>query len=243
MLAELFRFPFFRDLSSADLKIIAPLFRARQYPEGAIVIEQGEKAAYLYLLTAGEVIIRYKPYDGEPINLNRIRAGGVFGWSAVLGNPAYSSSVVCSTPCEVLMVYGDDLRELQDLHPQTGQLILDRLARAVSSRWVDAQQQVKAMIKKGVKENVSPLRNGGHVMTESTVSPKEAQLRALVENLSAYIEQFHGGSVDFVSFDDVTLKVRLGGSCLGCPLSPSTLHGWVEGTIKQFFPEVRVEAA
>ncbi len=243
MLAELFRFPFFRDLSSADLKIIAPLFRVRQYPEGAIVIEQGEKAACLYLLTAGEVMIRYKPYDGEPINLNRIRAGGVFGWSAVLGNPAYSSSVVCSTPCEVLMVYGDDLRELQELHPQTGQLILDRLARAVSSRWVEAQQQVKAMIKKGVKENVSPLRNGGHVMTESTVSPKEAQLRALVENLSAYIEQFHGGSVDFVSFDDVTLKVRLGGSCLGCPLSPSTLHGWVEGTIKQFFPEVRVEAA
>lgn len=243
MLAELIRFPLFKDLSSADLKIIAPLFHARKYPEGAIIIEQGEKADCLYLLTQGEVVIRYKPYDGEPINLNRIRPGGVFGWSAVLGNPTYSSSVVCNIPCEVLVVCGNDLRELQYHHPQTGHLILDRLARAVSSRWVDAQQQVKSMIKKGVKENVSPMGNGGYIMSESTVSPKEAQLRALVENLSAYIEQFHGGSVEFVSFDDVTLKVRLGGACLGCPLSPSTLHGWVEGTIKQFFPDIRIEAA
>ena len=243
MLAELIRFPLFKDLSSADLKIIAPLFHARKYPEGAIIIEQGEKAEHLYLLTQGEVVIRYKPYDGEPINLNRIRAGGVFGWSAVLGNPAYSSSVVCNTNCEVLVVCGDDLRELQYHHPQTGHLILDRLAQAVSSRWVDAQQQVKSMIRKGVKENISPLGNGGNMMTEPNISPKEAQLRALVENLSAYIEQFHGGSVEFVSFDDVTLTVRLGGACLGCPLSPSTLHGWVEGTIKQFFPDVRVEAA
>lgn len=243
MLAELIRFPLFKDLSSADLKIIAPLFHARKYPDGAIIIEQGEKADYLYLLTQGEAVIRYKPYDGEPINLNRIRPGGVFGWSAVLGSPAYSSSVVCAVSCEALVVRGDDLREFQDRHPQTGHLILDRLARAVSSRWVDAQQQVKSMIKKGVRENVSPLGNGGNLMTEPTVSPKEAQLRALVENLSAYIEQFHGGSAEFVSFDDVTLKVRLGGACLGCPLSPSTLHGWVEGTIKQFFPDIRIEAA
>jgi Fe-S cluster biogenesis protein NfuA len=39
------------------------------------------------------------------------------------------------------------------------------------------------------------------------------------------------------------LKVRLGGACLGCPLLPSTLHGWVAGTVKQFFPELEVVEA
>jgi Fe-S cluster biogenesis protein NfuA len=68
----------------------------------------------------------------------------------------------------------------------------------------------------------------------------ETQLRALIEKISAYVEQFHGGSVEFVSFDGKQLKVRLGGACLGCPLLPSTLHGWVEGTIHQFFPDVEV---
>ena len=74
-------------------------------------------------------------------------------------------------------------------------------------------------------------------------APLEEQVRVLIDRLSAYIEQFHGGSVEMVSFDGHVLKVRLGGACLGCPLSPATLHGWVEGTVKQFFPQIEVIAA
>ena len=67
---------------------------------------------------------------------------------------------------------------------------------------------------------------------------KELQMKALVEQLSAYIETFHGGAVEYVDFDGQVLKVKLGGACLGCPLSPNTLHGWVEGTVRQFFPNI-----
>ncbi len=70
----------------------------------------------------------------------------------------------------------------------------------------------------------------------------EERMQNLIDRLSAYIEQFHGGSVEMVDFDGEVVKVRLGGACLGCPLLPSTLHGWVEGTIRQFFPNVRVES-
>jgi Fe-S cluster biogenesis protein NfuA len=66
----------------------------------------------------------------------------------------------------------------------------------------------------------------------------EERLRALLEQISAYIEHYHGGSVELVSFDGKALVVRLGGACLGCPLSPNTVHGWVEGTVRQFFPEI-----
>jgi Fe-S cluster biogenesis protein NfuA len=77
-------------------------------------------------------------------------------------------------------------------------------------------------------------------MPETGVDPKsEIQMKALVEQLSAYIETFHGGSAEYVSFDGKVLKVHLGGACLGCPLSPSTLHGWVEGTVRQFFPDIK----
>jgi Fe-S cluster biogenesis protein NfuA len=70
-------------------------------------------------------------------------------------------------------------------------------------------------------------------------APTDEQLRVLIQRLSAYIEQFHGGSVEYISYDGKILRVRLGGACLGCPLSPNTLHGWVEGTVKQFFPEIQ----
>lgn len=81
-------------------------------------------------------------------------------------------------------------------------------------------------------------------MTEET--PKfsiDDQLRGLIEQLSAYIETYHGGEVEFVDFDGKILTVKLGGACLGCPLSPVTVKGWVEGTVKQFFPEVEAVKA
>jgi Fe-S cluster biogenesis protein NfuA len=71
----------------------------------------------------------------------------------------------------------------------------------------------------------------------------QERMLALIDQLDAYISQYHGGSVELVSFTDDEVSVRLGGACLGCPLSPATLHGWVEGTIHQFFPEVKVEQA
>lgn len=77
--------------------------------------------------------------------------------------------------------------------------------------------------------------------TNQIFTDKE-RMSALIVRISAYIEQFHGGSVEMIAFDGKTLKVRLGGACLGCALSPNTLHGWVEGTVHQFFPDVRVEA-
>ena len=80
-------------------------------------------------------------------------------------------------------------------------------------------------------------------MTTPENHTKEDQLKTLIEKISAYVEQFHGGSVEFVSFDGNRLKVRLGGACLGCPLSPSTLQGWVAGTVHQFFPGIEVVAA
>lgn len=67
---------------------------------------------------------------------------------------------------------------------------------------------------------------------------EEERLKALIEQLSAYIEHFHGGSVTYIGREGDVLKVRLGGACLGCPLQPSTLRGWVEGTVRQFFPEI-----
>jgi len=80
-------------------------------------------------------------------------------------------------------------------------------------------------------------------MTTPENHTTEDQLKTLVEKISAYVEQFHGGSVEYVSFDGGKLEVRLGGACLGCPLSPSTLQGWVAGTVHQFFPDVQVIAA
>lgn len=80
-------------------------------------------------------------------------------------------------------------------------------------------------------------------MKQVAADLRSEQMKTLIESISAYIEQYHGGSAELVSFEGDVVKVRLGGACSGCPLSTSTLKGWVTGTIHQFFPEVTVQAA
>ena len=81
-------------------------------------------------------------------------------------------------------------------------------------------------------------------MTDQTATAtREERIRTLIEGLSSYIETYHGGWVEMVSLMDNRLVVRMGGSCEGCALSPTTLKGWVGGTVKQFFPEITEIAA
>jgi Fe-S cluster biogenesis protein NfuA len=71
----------------------------------------------------------------------------------------------------------------------------------------------------------------------------KTRMRGLVEFLSSYIEHYHGGWVRMLDFDGETLTVEMGGACVGCPLSQTTLHGWVEGTVRQFFPDLKTVQA
>ena len=68
----------------------------------------------------------------------------------------------------------------------------------------------------------------------------EEKIRALIDQLNAYIEQYHGGSVELDRIEGDVVYVRLGGACEGCPLSAATLQGWVAGTLRQFFPDLQV---
>jgi Fe-S cluster biogenesis protein NfuA len=81
-------------------------------------------------------------------------------------------------------------------------------------------------------------------MTENSPDfSTEERLKALIDTLDSYISQYHGGSVEMVKYDGNCLKVRLGGACETCPLSMTTLNGWVAGTVRQFFPEIeKIEA-
>ncbi len=79
-------------------------------------------------------------------------------------------------------------------------------------------------------------------MNDPSTYTKEEQIAGLIEQINAYIEQYHSGSVELVAIEGDLVKVRVGGACEGCPLLPATLQGWVAGTIRQFFPDAQVQA-
>lgn len=77
----------------------------------------------------------------------------------------------------------------------------------------------------------------------NNTATKEERMQALIDSLSAYIEHFHGGAVKMVEYDGHVLRVKMMGACDGCSLAPVTLHGWVEGTVRQFFPDLEAVEA
>ena len=55
--------------------------------------------------------------------------------------------------------------------------------------------------------------------------------------------QADGGDIEYVGFDNGDVKVKLKGSCSGCPMSTMTLQWGVENYLKKRIPEVKkVEA-
>jgi len=59
----------------------------------------------------------------------------------------------------------------------------------------------------------------------------------IVERIQPAVAQ-DGGDVEFVSFDNGVVSVRMFGSCVGCPSSTVTLKMGIESMLKHFVPEV-----
>ena len=150
MVPDLELFPIFHGVDSQYLALLRPLFERVVFRAGTKVVEQGGPAEYLYLVESGMLEISYKPYDGEPITITHLKMGSLFGWSAVVGSPRYTSSGVAVEDLEAIRVRGSDLRKLCAEHPDAGKAILDRLANSVSGRWKDSHEQVKAILKNGM---------------------------------------------------------------------------------------------
>jgi len=151
MIESLPYIPLFQDLDPEQIALLKPLFEQFTCPADTVIFEQDTPATYLYLLVKGEVIIRYKPYDGPPITLTRLRNGDVFGWSAVVGSPRYTSSIISESEVEAIRIRGNHLLKLFSDAPETGKVVMDRLARVVSPRWGNAQAQVQSILNSGQK--------------------------------------------------------------------------------------------
>lgn len=147
--------PLFKGLNEAQLALLRPLFLPYDCHAGTVIFEQGEPAIFLYLVVSGEVAIRYKPEDGQDITIARVREGGLVGWSAVIGRRQYTSAAVCTQYTQLLRMRGADLQSLRDRNPETGLVVLERLADVIAERLNSTHSQVMALLENG-------LRNGTH---------------------------------------------------------------------------------
>lgn len=146
--------PLFQGISGEQLEQLRLLFVPGDYYAGTVLFEQGDPALYFYLVLIGEVAIRYKPEDGQPILITRIRTGGVVGWSAVIGRRRYTSAAVCTEDARLLRIRGSDLQAFCEREPEIGRLLVDRLAQVVAQRSEITYPQIMALLENGIRNGV-----------------------------------------------------------------------------------------
>jgi CRP-like cAMP-binding protein len=147
--------PFFAGLSATDIRLLALFFVPQTWVAGTVVFEQGDQAEYLYLVVSGELAIRYKPDDGPMMNVTHIQPGGIFGWSAAMGNPIYTSGAVCVLDSEVLSIRGADLRMLCEKHAELGEVVLIRLSAIIAERQQSQQSRVNSILADGLRQQLN----------------------------------------------------------------------------------------
>ena len=148
---------FFQGFSPQELDLLRPLFIPCEHTAGDILFSQGDPAGFLYLLMDGEVVVRHRPDDGPDINVAHVRPEGAIGWSAALGNPAYTSSAICTSACQTLRIDADSLRRLYEQCPEVGSVVLEKLVELVSQRLSQTYRPMADLLAQGMGSN-SPRR-------------------------------------------------------------------------------------
>lgn len=119
------------------------------------------------------------------------------------------------------------------------------VTKNAQTQWVEIIPELRGFIKKYLEE-------GNKVFTEmpqkkqveqtegKTTDSTELETK-IIELLDNYVRpavEQDGGNIDFVSFKEGVVTVRLQGSCSGCPSATITLKSGIESLLKRMVPEV-----
>jgi Fe-S cluster biogenesis protein NfuA len=104
--------------------------------------------------------------------------------------------------------------------------------------WIEIQSTIKEHIKRFLEEGrfiIEVEESDPSPQTDETDTVKKIKT-ILEEYIRPAVEQ-DGGAITFHSFRDGIVKVRLQGSCSGCPSSMVTLKAGIENLFKRMMPD------
>lgn len=147
---DLAHFPLFQGLSENQLQTLESILEYCHFPVGTTIFDQNEPATALYFLLNGCVDVIYKPYDGPALKVARVIPGGVFGWSAALRRESYTSAAVTNEPVEAFRLTARKLFSLCDENPETGMVLLERLASVIAERLSSTHERILEILHNGM---------------------------------------------------------------------------------------------
>jgi CRP/FNR family transcriptional regulator, cyclic AMP receptor protein len=125
---DLARIALFESLDADTLAAIAPWFEMREVSAGMKLIGEGAAGYSFFILQEGNATVTI-----NGIEVRTLAPGDFFGELAILGDGRRTATVTTASPCQVLVLFGTEFRQLQQEHPEIAAQIesaLRKTARA-----------------------------------------------------------------------------------------------------------------
>lgn len=138
------RYPYFAGIKDESLKAVAMISDERTAPAGAVLFREDEPANHLFIVTAGEVDIRYAVGNGEHKSVDTLVGGDLMVWSAVVPPHKTHATAVVRKDVRLVAIDAPKLRALLDQDSLLGYRLMSGIAEALSHRLNGAGVQLAA---------------------------------------------------------------------------------------------------
>ena len=118
--------PLFTELDQRGLEEVARLAREVDYPEGHVLMREGETATEFYVIVEGTVRVE----RGGATVRSMVR-GGFLGEIALLDHGPRTASAICATACQLLEIEHGGFDRLMEDFPDIRGRVLAALARRI----------------------------------------------------------------------------------------------------------------
>ncbi len=120
----------FESLDPKEVRLIAKTCTERQYAAGAVLMQEGEPGAGLFILTEGKVRVTQSAGAGNPPrDIATLEAGEVLGEMALLDDLPRSATVTAIEPSRCLLIPVWDFRAALRESPEIAIKLLAQLSR------------------------------------------------------------------------------------------------------------------
>ncbi|MFZ5448855.1 MAG: cyclic nucleotide-binding domain-containing protein [Thermodesulfobacteriota bacterium] len=140
----------FQNLEEDEIQQVLSHTMRRNFPAGAVIIQEGDPGDSLFIMLTGEVEITKQltlaldedtPKERVFIRL-KAENGVYFGEMALLENETRSATVTALTDCSLLELHQKDFLDLIERNPGMGVKLLLRLAQVLSRHLRKTNQDV-----------------------------------------------------------------------------------------------------
>jgi glutaminase len=136
-----------KDLSEADIAVVTKNLAAHRFAAGELILREGDPGDKLFFLTKGTASIQVSLGDGRKRRLATISAGLAFGEMSMLDGGTRSADLRADQAVRCYSLSTERLREIGRTQPQILTTILGNLARALSARLRQANNEIRALEK------------------------------------------------------------------------------------------------